>query len=229
MQVYYDADIIGYASEDRGKVYEFIASLALSEWHKRCEIVQTCRGCAEDLGKYFLNKAIEKEVKDFRFVKKAYGSWSLISDDHAIDLSRVADFHSLQGRTYDLKIFDDAQDITEDYFRASLLWCRRDVYIWDHMKNPDLTDIMPQAVLTMDIKKLKSSDWVYKYFEPWLSKKVPYGEIVPVIEGDDGSFVIADRDEPFIYRNGEKVYDFDREEVNPLEIVRPQTRTLILE
>jgi hypothetical protein len=222
MQVYYDADVIGYASEDRGKVQDFIASMALSEYHKRSDIVQTSRECAEDLGKYFLNKSIEKEVKDFRFVKKEYGSWSLISDDHAIDLSHVADFHRLQGRSYDLKIFDDAQDISEDYFRASLLWCKS-------LERGFLDVLYAQAVMTVNVSKIKKDDWVYKYFEPWLSGWVPYGSILLIIKNDDGSFVIADRDEPFIYRNGEKIYDFDWEEVNPLEIVHPQTRTFILE
>jgi hypothetical protein len=220
--VYYKSQVIGYASEDRGKVHEFIAGMVLSEYHKRCEIVQTSRECAEDLGRYFLNKSIEKEVKDFRFVKKAYGSWSLISDDHAIDLSRVADFHRLQGLSYDLKVFDDAQDITEDYFRASLLWCRSfDKAVFD--------TVLAQAVLTMNIKKIKSFHWIYKYFEPWLSGKVPYGEVIPFATAKDGSTIFLDSMDVFVYKNGIKIYDFDPEDFDYSEFVHPQTRTFILE
>jgi len=229
VSVYYKSQVIGYASEDRGKVQDFIAGMVLSDRHKKCEIIQPDSFSSTELRNFIYNKEKEKDGRLTLDIKN--GSWRIMTDTHVIDHTKKLCSYQLQGKCYDLKVFDGAYDMSDEYYKASILWCRRDVLIWDYMKNPDLTDIKPQAVLTMDIKKLKSSDWVYKYFEPWLLGKVTYGEIVPIIEKDDGSFVITDndRDEPFIYRHGEKIYDFDWEEVNPLEIVRPQTRTLILE
>ncbi len=83
MQVYYDADIIGYASEDRGKVQDFIARMALSQCHKRCEIIQPDSFCSLEVMSYIFNKEKEKDGRLTLDIKK--GSWRIMTDKHVID------------------------------------------------------------------------------------------------------------------------------------------------
>jgi len=220
--VYCESQVIGYASEDRGKVQDFIARMALSNWHKKCEIIQPDSFCSLEVMSYLFNKEKEKDGRLTLDIKN--GSWRIMTDTHVIDHTKKLCSYQLQGKCYDLKIFDGAYDMSEEYYEASVFWCRD-----TEGARPFDASFGAQTALTINPSKLKKDDWVYKYFEPWLSGWVPYGTILSIIKNDDGSFVIADRDEPFIYRNGEKIYDFDWEEVNPLEIVHPQTRTLILE
>lgn len=217
-------DFIGYASSDREKIQNFVFDVSLSNRHKKCEIVQADAELRKELGRFLLKKLImERDAKDFRIIKKECDSWTIIFDRHKIDCSFVGDVERLMGGTYDLKVFDDAQNISEDYFKHSILCCKKDVF------ECGTQDITPQVVLTMDPLKIKQSDWVYKFFEPWFSGKVPCGEKAFVFQDENNDTVLLDRGDPFIYKNKTKIYNFDIKDTYFCDIVFPQYRTLILE
>jgi len=216
MAYYSKAEVIGFGGAAGGGKTSLLCGLALAPWHKRCEIIRSeiiqTSAIRDEIISILLKKG-SKDIKPNRHgditTKAQKISFTGLKDQRSADKA--------QGRAYDFKAFDEVTGIPEHHVRWSMNWNRS--------SDPE---VKVQTLMTFNPPMSKDGAWVLDYFKPWVDKKVPYGEVLCVAVDEHGQDVFLDRKDPFVYYNGERVYDFDPSDFKETEIVRPKTRTFIL-
>jgi hypothetical protein len=131
----------------------------------------------------------------------------------------LGDEKKYQGRPHDLLVFDEAANMREEQVRFLLGWLRTTV-----------PNQPCQALMTFNPPTTAEGRWIIKYFGPWLDKKHPNkaaaGELrwFATVAGKD--FEVEDGRE-FVIVKGENVYDFDPDDFEKAEVIKPMSRTFI--
>lgn len=211
------ADVIGFGGAAGGGKTALLCGLALAPWHKRCEIIRSeiiqTSSIRDEIIAILLKKGSDKDIKPNRHgdisTKAQKISFTGLKDQRSADKA--------QGRAYDFKAFDEVTGIPEQHVRWSMNWNRS--------SDPD---VRVQTLMTFNPPMSKAGAWVLDYFKPWIDKKIPYGEIIPVAVNENGEDIFLDRLDAFVIKNKERIYDFDPDDFKPTEIIKPKTRTFIL-
>lgn len=214
-EAYYSiADVLGYGGAAGGGKTDLMCGTALNR-HRRALVArkdgQQLFGVRERLGDILgTNDGWNGQDRVWRH---ASGVIELRGLPH------LGDEKKLQGRPHGLKGFDEATELLEQQVRFVMGWMRSEV-----------EGVKPQALLTFNPPTTIEGRWIIKYFAPWLDKKHPNraepGELrlFTTIAGED---IETEDDRAFVLFGSEKVYDFDPDDFQPEEIVRPKSRTFI--
>lgn len=124
-----------------------------------------------------------------------------------------------QGRSHDLKGFDEITEFTETQYN----------YLcgWNRTRYPDQRC---RIVATGNPPTTPEGQWVTRRWGPWLDAKHPNpakpGELrwFAIVNGKDTE--LADN-RPFVIVNGNITYDFDPNNFKATEIIQPKSRTFI--
>jgi hypothetical protein len=136
----------------------------------------------------------------------------------------VGDERKFQGRPHDLLVFDEASNFREAGARFLMAWVRTTIK-GQHC----------QTLLTFNPPTTVEGRWVIRFFAPWLDPKHPNparpGEIrwfcVLVDEQGNSRDVEVEDERPRIQEGNRLTSDFDPSKVDPLRILKPQSRTFI--
>jgi hypothetical protein len=152
--------------------------------------------------------------------------WRL-PDGRQIEFGAIPDLgdeKKFQGRPHDLLVFDEAANFRESAVRFLMTWVRTTV-----------RGQRCQTVLTFNPPTTVEGRWVIRFFAPWLDPKHPDparpGEVrwfcVVVDEQGNGRDVEVDDDRPRVQQGDRLSADFDPAAVDPLRVLKPQSRTFI--
>lgn len=124
-----------------------------------------------------------------------------------------------QGRPHDLKVFDEAANFLESQVEFIAGWNRSE----------DPSQIC-QILLCSNPPTDSTGDWLMSWFAAWLDPNHPN----PAVPGElrwyasvAGRQIECTDGREFVVVDGELVYEFDRAQFDPVDIVKPQTRTFI--
>ena len=211
-----DADIIGYGGAAGGGKTDLLCGKALTR-HNRVLVLRHEKAQTE---------GIVQRITEILGHTDGYNSqrsrWQL-------DAGRLIEFGGLekpgaerrwQGRPHDLKAFDEVTEMREGQVRFCMGWSRT--------SDPD---IRPQVLMTFNPPTTTEGRWVLKFFAPWLDPKHPnrakHGELrwFTTIGGRD---IELPDNRPFVLHDGQTpIYDFDLDNYQPEEIIKPKSRTFI--
>lgn len=136
----------------------------------------------------------------------------------------VGDEKKFQGRPHDLLAFDEACNFREAAVRFLMTWVRTTI-----------KGQRCQVILTFNPPTTAEGRWVITFFAPWLDRKHPNpakpGETrwfcVVVDEQGNSRDVEVEDSRPRVQEGDELTTVFDASVVNPLSILKPQSRTFI--
>lgn len=129
-----------------------------------------------------------------------------------------------QGRPHDLIVFDEAANFIEHQVRFLLGWLRTTT-----------PGQKCQALLTFNPPTTADGRWIIDYFAPWIDKNYPnralpgelrYAASIPQSNGTSKDLWV-DRPDEFVLFNGQPLYEFERDQYQPQDIVKPMSRTFI--
>lgn len=211
-----DADIIGYGGAAGGGKTDLACGKALTK-HKKVMILR--RESTQLTGIIDRFEEIIGNKDGFNGSKLI---WRL-GDGHQIEFGSVphlGDETKYQGRPHDLLVFDETSNFLEPQVRFLLGWLRS--------TNPDQRC---QALFAFNPPTSSDGRWIINFFAPWLDKKHPNparpGELrwFATVAGED---IEVPDNRPFILApNNDLIYDFDADEANPADIIKPMSRTFI--
>lgn len=136
----------------------------------------------------------------------------------------IGDEKKYQGRPHDLLAFDEACNFREASVRFLMTWVRTAI------KGQNC-----QVVLTFNPPTTAEGRWVIAFFAPWLDKKHPNpakpGEVrwFCVLRDEQGNSrdVEVEDNSPRVQDGDRLTTKFDPKTVDPLKILKPQSRTFI--
>ncbi|MDR6381817.1 terminase [Paraburkholderia caribensis] len=129
------------------------------------------------------------------------------------------DKQAYQGRPHDLKIFDEAANFLESQVEF--------IIGWNRSEDPSQRC---QVLLLSNPPTDSTGDWLIVWFAPWLDPLHPN----PAAPGElrhfasvEGRQIECATGDPFVLVDGQQVYDFNPADYDPIDIIRPLTRTFI--
>lgn len=139
----------------------------------------------------------------------------------------AGDERKYQGRPHDLLVFDETTNFQAMQVRFLLGWLRSAV-----------PGQRCQALMTFNPPTSAEGRWVIEFFAPWLDKKFPnpakpgelrYAASLPADERypNGRDLWVKDGREFVLDAEGDPLYDFDRDDYAPDDIIRPMSRTFI--
>ena len=209
------ADVIGYGGAAGGGKTDLACGKALTQ-HKQIMILR--REATQLTGIIDRLKALVGHSDGYNGAEKI---WRM-ADGRQIEFGSVpiaGDWTKYQGRPHDLLVFDEAANFRELDARALLGWLRS--------TDPNQKC---QALLTFNPPTTVEGRWVMDFFAPWIDRKFPNpakpGELryCATIAGRD---VWVEDGRAFVLVGEERVYDFDPDDYQPEEIIKPLARTFI--
>lgn len=214
------ADVLGYGGSAGGGKTSLILGKALTA-HRKSMIL---RPVGTEL------TAIRDDIAALVGNTDGYNGrdniWRL-PDGRQIELGAIPDVgdeRKFQGRPHDLLAFDEAANFREAAVRFLMTWLRTTI-----------KGQRCQAILAFNPPTTVEGRWVIRFFAPWLDPKHPNpaepGEIrwfcVLVDEQGNSRDVEVEDERPRIQEGNRLTPDFDPSKVDPLRILKPQSRTFI--
>lgn len=215
-----DADITGYGGSAGGGKTDLIAGLSLTK-HKRVLIARREKAQTEGVVQRFTE--IMGSTDGLNSMK---GIWRM--GDTLVEfagLDNLGDERRWQGRAHDLKAFDEVTEMREAQVRFVMGWLRSN----------DQT-VNPRVLMTFNPPTTAEGQWVIAFFGPWLDKRHPNpalpGELrwFTTLQDKDGQpkdVEVPNGREFVIDEEGEHLYDFDKKDYSPEQIIKPKSRTFI--
>lgn len=212
-----DADIVGYGGAAGGGKTDLMLGKALNK-HKRCAIFRL-NGTEHEA---FIDR-LEEVIGSREGFNGQKGIWRHAGPRDVqiemLSIPNMGDERKYRGRPHDLKAFDEVSEIPEYQVRFLLGWLRTTT-----------PGQKCQAILAFNPPTTAEGRWVIAFFAPWLDPKHPN----PAAPGELRWFAMCNGEElevadarQFILRGKIKVYDFDPNEYEADQIIRPQSRTFI--
>lgn len=138
-------------------------------------------------------------------------------------MPNLGDEQAFQGHPHDFKFYDEATNFLVMMVRFLGTWLR----------NTRVPGQVCEQLMTFNPPQDAEGRWVIDYFAPWLDRQyknpAAHGELryfVTVGRGANQYDVEVPNQQCVIVDN-EPVFDFDRDEFKPIEIITPQSRTFI--
>lgn len=211
-----DADIIGYGGAAGGGKTDLACGKALTR-HKKTMILR--REATQLTGIVDRLTEILGSRTGFNGQDKV---WRL-PGGRQIELGSVPHLGNetkYQGRPHDWLVFDEASNFLESQVRFLLGWLRS--------TDPNQRC---QALFAFNPPTTSDGRWLIDFFAPWLQKNHPNpaqpGEIRWFYTVDDKDYEAPDN-KPFILgEENERIYDFETDEVDADQIIKPMSRTFI--
>lgn len=215
-----EADIIGYGGAAGGGKSALMRGIALTAARRALIIRQE-------------KTTTKKFVQDIALTlgsRDGYSSqtstWNLAGPD---GVQRVVEFAGLenegdeekqQGVDYDHKLYDEVTQMRETQVRYTMGWVRTDV-----------PGQRVRVIMAFNPPTTAEGRWVVKFFAPWLDPKHPNpakdGELRWFTTiGDNPDYEVADG-RAFVVVQGAPCYDFDAQDYEPEDVIRPKSRTFI--
>jgi hypothetical protein len=210
------ASVIGFGGAAGGGKTALLCGLTLAPWHKRIQIarleLEQTKSIRQEIIEILLKRRNQKNISpnitgDI-YINEKTVSFVGLKDERA--QSKV------QGNAFDFKAFDEVTAIPEKFVKWSLGWNR----------SADPT-VKVQTLMTFNPPLNRDSAWVLDYFEPWIDRGVPSGTILYSAVGKDREEIFLERKDPFVWHKGEILYDFDPDDFEPSQIIKPISRTFI--
>ena len=219
------ADILGYGGAAGGGKSMLISGAAIS-CHKRSLIIRQ----EKTTTKKFVQDIQKMRGGDRSGYSSQGSTWTVDCPDGELRLVEFAglenegDEEKQQGIDYDLKAYDEVTQMRETQVRYTMGWVRTD-------------DPAQQCRVLMCFNPPTTAEgrWVIKFFAPWLDRsKHPNpaedGELrwfATIGDNADYELPVERKGEEFVIVDGHPVYEFDKNEYEPEEIVKPKSRTFI--
>jgi hypothetical protein len=134
----------------------------------------------------------------------------------------IGDETKHQGRPKDLLVIDEGANFLEQQVRFLMGWVRTTV-----------PGQRAQTLITFNPPTTAEGRWIVDFFGPWIDKRHPLYPTAPgvlryvaVVDGKD-DWSRPDDSRPFVVKRGQRVYEFNRADYKPTEIITPQSRTFI--
>lgn len=221
------ADIIGYGGAAGGGKTDLACGKAITRHRK---VMMLRRVGTELTG---INDRLEELLGGRDGYNGKDNIWKLKRYDGVrlqIELGAVpnaGDERKFQGRPHDLLVFDEATNFLVQQVRFLLGWLRSTV-----------VGQVCQALFTFNPPTSAEGQWVIEFFAPWLDKNFPNpakpGELrwaasLPASpQYPNGRDLWVADARPFVLGpDGEPLYDFDRNDYAPDDVITPKSRTFI--
>lgn len=215
------ADVIGFGGAAGGGKTDLAIGMATTQHHR----AQMFRREGPQL-----KGIIDRLAEILGSRDKINGNPPVYRDD---DTDRQIEFNSMpnlgdetkyQGRPKDLLVLDEAANFLEAQVRFVKGWVRT--------TRPGQRT---RTLLTFNPPTTAEGRWVIDFFAPWLDKKHPLYPTAPgklryvYVDPETGkdTWIEDDNGAPFVFVDGQRVYDFDTLAYRPEEIVKPESRTFV--
>lgn len=212
-----DADIVGYGGAAGGGKTDLMLGKALLK-HRRIAVFRL-NGTEHEA---FIDR-IEEVLGSRDGFNSQKGIWRNAGPRKVqiemLSIPNMGDERKYRGRPHDLKAFDEVSEIPEYQVRFLLGWLRT-----------TLPGQKCQAILAFNPPTTAEGRWIIAFFAPWLDPKHPN----PAAPGELRWFAMCNGEElevvdgrSFVLRGKHKIYDFDLNEYEADQIIKPQSRTFI--